>query len=434
MIFPYPKYDVIDTTALTVVNPFNEPAAVVFEARDNAGQTLSEWSTVIPGYGRIERTVEELFPSLNVLQLDWVRVRSDKGVVGMSLTLARDHKTAVAEPAIIGNLDELIVPHIAQNTDQWFTKVALINNTSGDASALFNTSAGNYGVPAVTNPYAHALFDFVQFFGGSLPGGTEWGRFAETNASVAMAGMEVFGKRDGNLQVAGLNLSSEKLKNPNFYYVRKNITFPHVAADTRNFWTGIAFVNTEDQTNTATLRAYSASGSVLAEEALVMEPRGKRVGLAYQLFPTLNSESAISWVHLETDGAITGYELFGSNDGSDRRLAGLQAVGGGGTSLVLPKIQVEPGIFWTGVAVVNLSSNASASLTYTCYADDGSVTGTAQRSVGPNQKDVALAEALFGGLLPYKTTWIKIDSSQPIAAFELLGDINGEFLAGVIAQ
>ncbi len=434
LIFPYPKYDVVDTTSLTVVNPFSEPAVVVFEARNKVGQTLSEVTVTLEPFARTERSIEQLFPQLNVLDLDWVRVRSNRSVIGMGLTLARDQKTAIAEPAIIGNLNELVIPHIAQNTEQWYTKAAVINNSSVSASALFNSVAGDWSVNSITDPYAHDLFDFVQFLGGSLPAGTEWGRFLESAANPAMAGMEIFGKRDGNLQVAGLNLTSDKLKNPNFFYIKKNIIFPHVAADTVNFWTGIAFVNTENSPVSATLRAYDASGNVLAEEPIIIEGTGKRVGLAYQLFPTLNENTAISWVHLETDGSITGYELFGSNDGTNRRLAGLQAVTGGGTSLVFPKIWVESGIYWTGLAAVNLSQSENAVLTYTAYADDGSVRGSVERTIGPLQKDVALAESLFDGVLPYGTTWIKVNATQPIAAFELVGDIQGEFLAGLIAQ
>lgn len=434
LIFPYPKNDIVDESLLTVVNPYTDPAVIVFEARSKEGTTLAEVTLSLGPRSRTERSIESLFSDLELQGLDWVRVRSDRAVVGMGLTLARDQKTAVAEPAIVGNLDELVVPHIAQNTAQWFTKAAVINNSSASTSTMFNSVAGDWSVQSIAAPYAHALFDFVNFFGGSLPAGTEWGKFLEPSASPTIAGMEIFGKRDGNLQVAGLNLTSDRLKNPNFFYVRKDIVFPHVAADTANFWTGIAFVNTASEPASAILRAYSAAGSVLAVENMNIESQGKRVGLAHQLFPGLDPSTPISWVHLETNDSVTGYELFGSNDGTDRRLAGLQAVAGGGTTLVLPKVWVEPGLYWTGIAAVNLSPDSSATLTYTAYADDGTERGSAQRTIGPLQKDVALAENLFGGFVPYGTTWILLESTQPVAAFELIGDIAGEFLAGVNAQ
>lgn len=433
LVFPYPKEDEVDTTWLSVVNPFEETAQLVFEARDRQGVVLGESNHNLPPHGRMEANVGTLFSGVPGVQIAWVRLSSDHAVVGSSLTLGRDQLTAVAEPAIIGSLDELIVPHIAQNTQQWFTHAALANNSADQPEAHFTASAGEFAVDGVDQPYAHTLFDFLEFFGGSLPSGTAWGVFDEMHDQPTLAGMEVFGKKDQNLQVAGLNLSSPKIRNPNFLYVRKNIIFPHVAKDTRNFWTGIAFVNTDRQETSMLLTAYSDGGTVLAQEPMTVEPLGKRVDLAHNLFATLDDTDPIAWIEVQTDGSVDGYELFGSNDGTERRLAGLSAVAARATTLVFPKIWVESDRYWTGLAVVNLSSDQDAVLTYDAFNDAGTLLAQATRQVGPRQKDVALAETVFS-TWPQGVTWIRVNSTQPMAAFELVGDIAGDFLGGIIAQ
>lgn len=434
LTFCYPKEDSVDTTFLTVVNPFETAAEIVFEARDDQGDQISEVYFALPPMGRIEKSITRIFNDIDPASISWVRVRSDQSVVGLGFTVSRDMQTAIAEPALVGNLDELVVPHIAQNTQQWFTLAAVANNASEASATVFDTAGGNFAVGRVDQPYGHALFDFLDLFGGSLPQGTQWGTFLEQSDLPNLAGMEIFGKRDGNLQIAALNLSSEKLKNPNFIYVRKNIAFPHVAADTANFWTGIAFVNTQETPTNVVLFAYDVGGNVLAQSAIEIEPRGKRVGLAPDFFPELAETVPISWIYLQTDGSVQGYELFGSNDGTDRRLAGFPAVAGGATELVFAKIWVEDQRFWTGLAAVNLSEDQANHVVYSAYDDDGNLLGTATSDIGPRQKDVALVEHLFGGQLPVGCSWLKLKATQPIAAFILWGDIQGNFLAGAMGQ
>ncbi|MCB1051358.1 MAG: hypothetical protein H6510_08420 [Acidobacteria bacterium] len=433
LIFPYPKEDAVDSTLLSVVNPYSVPAKLIFEARDPQGLLLANYSTSLNPNGRIEKAIKDLFPSVESPNISWVRVQSDASVYGLSYTVARDLKTGVAEPAFIGALDELVVPHIAQATHQWFTHAAIVNNSAGSGAANFATQGGLFPVTQVNTAFSRSLIDFLAFWGGTLPFGTEWGRFEHQTGQSVLAGMEIFGKIDGNFQAAGLNLSSLKVRNPNHFYIDRDIYFPHIAKDVANFWTGIAFVNTSNDMAPILLRAYDDSGQLIAETSENLPAQAKRVDLAQNFFPQVPSNAGISWLELKTTGAVQGYELFGSNDGTNRRLAGLQAITGGAKELIFPKILNEANKFYTGIAILNLERSASAQLQYTVYDDAGQTVASLTRTVGPGQKEVVLASALFPNLAA-TARWMRVTASQPIAGFALFGDTSGEFLSGSIAQ
>lgn len=433
LIFPYPKEGDLDRTWLSVVNPYDQQTELVFEARDDVGGLLLEKKAQLPGRGRLEQMVSDLFIGVQSSAVSWVRVRSSLSVHGLSYTVARDLATGVAEPASIGTLDELVVPHIAQATHQWYTHAAVVNNSGDSGSALFETLGGNYPVHQVEPPYSRSLIDFLSFLGGQLPAGSEWGRFSHTQAQPVMAGMEIFGKTDGSLQAAGLNLTSLKVRNPNHFYVDRDLYFPHVAKDTANFWTGIAFVNTGEEEAQIRLLAYDDDGTLLGQAEDRLAPLAKRVGLAQQFFPELSSQAGISWIELKTTGAVLGYELFGSNDGSNRRLAGLQAVTGASKRLIFAKLLLDPGRYFTGIAVLNLDRTATANLIYKAYDDGGQLLATGSRSLGPGRKDVSLADQIFQPL-PLGASWMMVESDCPLAGFALFGDLAGNFLSGSLAE
>ncbi len=332
-------------------------------------------------------------------------------------------------------LEQLVVPHIAQQTEQWYTRAAVTNLGNKTVDTVFTAESGDYSIPQLEPANGSAIIDFQAFFGGALPAGAEWGTFQEAGAQPSLSGIELFGTRQGSPRHAALRLSSENFKNPNFTYQNRDIYFPHVAQDIGTFWTGIAFVNTSGNTEPVRLVAYDSSGQELASEELVLEPNEKKVGQARGFFSGLTPEAPVSWIKLETSGAIAGYELFGDNTGDDKRLAGFPAIRGGSREIFFLKILFQEDRYWTGIAAVNLSGSETANLTYEAYGADGSLLRTvSERSIGPLRKEVLPVQTIFGGTLPEGLAWIKLSSTQPLAAFQLFGDNEGKFMAGTTAQ
>lgn len=431
LVFPFVKTDEVDETLLTLLNPTGETADVTLVARDSTGNSLSETSINLPAGGHVERSVALFFATIDPLDIAWVQVLSNRSIQGLSTTLGRDEATGVAEPAFIGGLETLVIPHIAVDTANWFTRAALVNSAGEVLDARLEAPGGQFPLAEVTNANHGTVVDFETFFGGQIDAANEWGRVVETSAKAGLSGVELFGTKQGNPRLAALMLTAQSQSNPNFVFRANEIVFPHIAEDTVAFWTGIAFVNLADVATNVALRAYSTDGTLLAERLTSLAPFEKQVGLAHNFFPEL--DGALAWISLSSDGPISGYELFG--DWSNDRLAGLQAVRGGATNLTFSKVQVKAGELWTGIAVVNLSGDATANLTYRAYAADGSLlaTGTG-RTIGPFRKDVALVETLFDGGLPAGTCWIQLEASEPVAGFTLFGNLTNRFMAGSVAQ
>lgn len=434
LVFSYPKTDEVDRTFLTLVNPTQQDARATLVARNQKGEMLAEADAPLRPNGHSEFAVEDVFPGLNPLDIGWVQVRSDQNILGLSTTMARDELTAIAEPAHIGSLDELIIPHIAQDTGTWFTQASVVNHSGEVADARFRSAAGEFELPNLNEINERTLIDFEQFFGGQLPTGSDWGSFVEAEAKPGLAGLEIFGTKNGSPRIASLNLSSDKLRNPNFTYVSKNLYFPHIAEDTATFFTGVAFVNTAETPVDIVLVAYNREGEVLATLPKVLQGFEKVVDLAENLFPGLPIDSKMSWLELKTNGPVQGYTIFGDNRGANALLAGLTAIPGGAKDVYFQKVFYEQGRYWTGLAVVNVSGESQANLTYQAYNGEGQVVATANATIQPHQKDLNLIDRLFDPEILPQVRWVKLSSDQPLAAFELFGDLAGNFLAGCVAQ
>lgn len=432
LIFPYPKTDEVEETELLLINPSNGDADVTLVARSFDGGELAKSSMTMGPGAHWTRNVSDLFPNVNGQDLGWVQVLASRAITGLSTTTGLDNETALAEPALSTTLEELVVPHIAQATAQWYTRAAIINNSGEQVATALSAEAGNFAVDQVSEVFQSAIIDFEAFFGGSLPGGSEWASFVEGNAKTNLAGMELFGTKLGSPRVAGLNLANARVKDPGFTYVRRNLYFPHVAGS--DFWTGIAFVNISNSNTDIRLLGYDNQGQVLAETNMTLAPFAKEVRLAYQFFDNLAVDAGLAWIALETDGFVQGYELFGDNDSDATVLSGFPAVTGGSTELTFRKVHAEENVSWTGIAVVNIATSSEANLVYEAIDAEGRVLGSSLRTIGALRKDVALVQNLFNGGLPEGTAWVRVSSDQPIAGFQLYGDLAGRHMAGVLAQ
>jgi len=121
---------------------------------------------------------------------------------------------------------------------------------------------------------------------------------------------------------------------------------------------------------------------------------------------------------------ITGFELFGTMDGS--QLAGYTGVGISRTGGVFAKVEDDG---WTGIAFVNIEDTA-ASVTLTAYADRGAVVATEVMNVAANAKVVDLAENIF--TLDISTaSHIGFSSDRKVVGFQLNGSTDGMMLDGL---
>jgi hypothetical protein len=131
----------------------------------------------------------------------------------------------------------------------------------------------------------------------NLPSATAWFSLQSQNPLI---GFELFGTIDSK-RLAGYSVVDIEGKSGIFPKLEKN------------GWTGIAFVNTESQQATVTLKAYNDAGNVLATGTKILKAHEKWVGVAESLFPGVNLNAA-TYLSFSSDRNVAGFQLNNSGN------------------------------------------------------------------------------------------------------------------------
>jgi len=429
LFFPEIKEDFNEQTELGFVNPNLEETSLEVIGYNAFGEILKQVPLELPAKGRYHGPLTDLFGD-EIAELAWVQVDSSSNLQGYSLVQSRDEEQMYALSAIKKQSSELFIPHIAERTAQWQTRASIANTTPSQANASLRVGEDVLDLN-LGEAFALDRFDFLDVFDGQLPANAPWGIATETKSEMALVGAEVFGKIDGNKQVAGLGLVDNRQDNPNFTYIRNNIYFTHIARSIETFWTGISLVNISSQDQTYMVKAYGDGGTLIGEQPAVLGAGQKLVQTATDFLAGIGSPANIDWVLIEADAGIVGFELFGTHD--NRQLAGFEASTFLTKQLTFPYYNQE-GTGWHGVSVVNVSE-AQAEVVFKVYDDFGRIVDTATRELAPMQKFVSTLADLFPGLdIESLPGWIDCESNHPIAGFELFGDKQGHKLGGILSQ
>jgi hypothetical protein len=134
----------------------------------------------------------------------------------------------------------------------------------------------------------------------NLPAGTAW---FSLQSQIPLVGFELFGRANFN-SLAGYSVVDLERKSGVFPKVEKN-----------GGWTGIAFVNTENQQATVTLKAYNDTGNIIASGTKTLTAHQKWVGYpvdanaASSLFLPGTSLSAATYLAFSADRNVAGFQL-----------------------------------------------------------------------------------------------------------------------------
>jgi hypothetical protein len=235
-------------------------------------------------------------------------VNNTSGVIGLELfgsTVGGNKMEGI--PLTDKTISTIYYPHVAGN--DWWTGIVAYN-PSDLASTITITpySAQGDSFPSSTlsiagkGKYIGAVSDL------GLPAQTAWFKI---DASRPLSGFELFGTVNGN-QLAAYEGGGTGAKAGVFAKIEKN------------GWTGIAFVNTEDNAASVTLTAYNDSGTALATSTISIGGHAKVVNPAGNLF--LQDISSATYIAFSSDRNVVGFQLNGSSDGT--MLDGLPALAG----------------------------------------------------------------------------------------------------------
>lgn len=433
LYFPDIRSDANFDTSIGVVNPTNE--LVCFEAVGFAvdGTILAEVPLELDPLARRHFNVSEIFGNL-AGDVAWVQVDAIGELLGYARTESQDRREVYAVTANRELRSELHVPHIAERTEQWFTRAAVVNGGANSVSAKVETPTASRDLDLVSG-FTQDAFNFVDRFDGSLPQGSAWANFRDQASDASLAGVEVFGTKDGSRVTAGLELADVRRDNPNFTFVQNNLYFTHIARND-DFYTGIALVNLGSLEQGVIIHAYRPDGSEVGDGMLrLMQPNEKLVTTASALLADMGTtKSEVDWLLVEADADITGFELFGTISG--KQLAGLEASRALSENICYPFLDTNSNVAH-GVSVVNVNS-VPITVTFTLYDNNGNVLGTRDEDLNANQKFIGILSQMFPDIGDGIPGWLDATSSLtggPVAGFELfINTSNGEQMGAVIAQ
>ena len=254
-------------------------------------------------------------------------IRDAYGIVGLELFGGQNGTSIQNQLSGIMLTDEttnvVYFPHVAsqvQNPPQpWWTGLVVYNcqDTSCSMNITCYDTAGEElsADPASCSIPVGPKEKYIGLFANlNLPSETAWFKVEAEDSEGkpgSITGFELFGTTNGK-QLAGytaVNIS------------HKEGVFPKNLAGV-NGWTGIAFVNVEDEEATITLKAHQDDGVNVASAIIKVGPKAKVVGITSSLFS--KDISTASYIRFISDKDVVGFQLNGSSD--DMQLDGLPAM------------------------------------------------------------------------------------------------------------
>ena len=420
LIFPLVRSDNAFSTRVGVVNLEARTLAYRLEVFNQDGSLAADAVTGdIAELETVNHSVETLANGLG-----WARFTTpgklDARIQGFSNTRSLDGQELYAYPGSIPADQSVIVPHVAANT-LFNTRGAVVNTSA--AADMFSFVADSEAFEInVLNPGQQDLFDFRQVMDGEVRG-RGWGDLTALEAQTTLAAVEVFERanKDIERQSVAVGLDRE---------TGLELIFPHIAADTNIFWTGVALVNPGDAPVQINYEIYDEFGMVVSapDLATTIQPGAKQLYLVDQFVQQLGPGAA--WLKVRADQQILGYMLFGSHVVGDF-FSGFQSLKRGFRRLCFPHLEetVTTGGF-TGIAVVN-PGDENTEVTIMLIDQSGNLKAQSQRPLGPKQKIVALAADLFSETFSFGDK-IVVSGSSPLAGFEIFG-LGRQTLGGILA-
>lgn len=419
---------------LGVINPNLEPVFVQAVGLGADGKQVADIGFTL------EAGERRYLPSLNWFNtqnsqisgsdIRWVRLSSEKRLVSYMVTESMDGTQLMSSGGITSLSDEVLIPHIANPDNGWYTRAVVVNGRGASEDLEFKSPNINLSIANMAGANSQQDFRFKDRVSGALP---EWGQFQSKEKTVTLAGVEVFGRTDSKRQMSAIEMINTQRNNPNFLYMANDLYFAHIASDTQLWWTGISLINTDLQPANYQIVGYDRLGNELVRLPVEsLPPGGKVLKTSQQIFGDL----AVDWMKVEADERIAGFELFG--DPSLNKAAGFKAANFVTDELFFPHVAAKAPK-WTGISLVNVASTPT-DIRIQAYTNKGLMVGEVSFTMDPFCKELNLVQNLFGPLgMPDGTAYLRVVASQKaICGFELFGNLTpsgapSDQLAGLAA-
>ena len=425
LYFPEVRNDERYATELGIVNPNEEEASMTLYGYDAGGSLLTSLQLRLAANGRLHLDSQSLFGE-QTGRVAWARVVSDFCLIGYANTASHDGKELYATNATDVRHTELYVPHIAERTDQWFTRSSVVNAGNTAVSGLIETPMTTADL-AIDAPFSQDAFDYLERMGGD-PEGNVWARLMEQNQAPYLGGTEVFGSVSGPRLTAGVTLCGPRQQDLTRSFTGGDLYMP-INADTDTFWTGFVLTNMSNSAQAARVLLYGPAGELPGEVTIAFDPGEKQIHLARDFVAEIAPGAEVAWLKIETGTEIAGLELFGTHDAT--RMAGLATESAPREQLMFPFIDAT-GRYDHQITLINVNGDATEA-SFRLYANDGTlITETSRELTGGGKLVQDLAE-LFP-TIDFQTAspgWLGCSATLPVTGFELFVNRNGEQMAGI---
>ena len=407
LYFPHIASTDIWETEICVINTSDtQTLNGVFKAYSDAGVLVSEIDAVtLAPHGRREITVGDEF--IAPANIGYIIFESDSDTVVGYTKFYIEGKYRVAVPAVSDvNTNNIYISHIA-STPMWWTGISIVNTTSSTKELTIEFNNGeSKSVTLAANE--HQAFSIRNLF-NEQPQENIYSAVIKNGSGIV--GLELFGSAGSGNQLSGILLKDD---------TTATMYYPHVASDS-NWWTGIVAYNPSDTSFDITITPYTVAGDPLTTTKIPVGGKEKYIGTVAGL--SLPGDTA--WFQIEAESPITGFELFGTQNGN--QLAGYTGVGISGKEGIFAKLEKDG---WTGIAFVNIE-NSSATVTLTAYDDSGNLIATETlNDVDGYAKVVNLPENVFTQDIS-SATYIRYSSNKEVVGFQLNSSTDNMMLDGL---
>jgi hypothetical protein len=407
LYFPHIASDGNWETEIAIINASGSATAKgILHAYNNSGQEVGSKTISLAAHGRTQITIGQSFSNPSAIGYLAFETTSQKVCGYAKCYVAGKYRVAV--PAVSeANSGDIHISHIASDAN-WRTEMSLVNTTSSAVTLTFTFNTDQVRTISLAGKERKA-FTIESLFDGQPQPNLHSG---VVTGGSGIVGLEFFGSTasSGNNYLSGMLLNDQ---------TTTAIYYPHVASDA-TWWTGIVAYNPLVVGNLLTITPYTTAGEALTPQLIPIGAREKYVGTV----ASLNLPAETAWMLIQGAGGITGFELFGTNDG--RHVTGYNGVGISGKERIFAKIEKSG---WTGIAFVNIEEGP-ATVLLNAYNDDGRVMATNTITLGPHAKVVGLAESLFSQSIT-NATYIGYVSDRELVGFQLNGSSDGMMLDGL---
>lgn len=407
---------------IAVVSAASTTGSLFLQGYDELGQPTDRTQYELPSMG-VERV-----PMTSGLPLadggtTWIELSADVPF-SAALTGMRPQE-AFAVAASQHSDRQLVVPHIAKATADFFTQARLANTGDDELPVQLLWTDDNQAPMNTLPSHASLAIDFNPAI-ETLP--ATWQGIARVNTTPdsnhafgALTGIELFGYQHED-RLAALGLHGQ---------LAQRLVFAHIADPQRNWWTGLAVVNQGETSATVQWQAFTADGNLAASGQTTLSTGEKRTALidgnaaGESLFGSaLPAETA--WVQMDADQPMAGYTLFGSRSG--QLFAGLEAHRDALRQLAFPAVGNAQ--IYAALALVN---SLAASQTVTIQVRDtmGVIVATEELTLAPFARQTLLTSALFPDAP--NDSYILVTAPRGIYGFQLTGDRQSTWLTGLEA-